>query len=188
MEVASASTGRNDYTEKRITYANLGVPEYWRFDYTGGAYHDAPLVGDRLSDTGVYRPIGMITEADGVIWGYSEVLGLSLCWVEGRLRFWARAQGQYLPDLPESEARADAEAQARADAEAYAASESARADAESARAAAAESPRPNAGAGTAPPRQPLTPTNQAASSPACRPSRPRPIIPPTRPSAQRGMI
>ena len=115
LEVASLSTGRNDYTEKRITYANLGVPEYWRFDYTGGAYHDAPLAGDRLSETGVYRPIEMVTELDGVIWGYSEVLGLSLCWIEGRLRFWDRAQGQYLPDLPESEARADAEA-ARANA------------------------------------------------------------------------
>ena len=124
MEVASPSTGRNDYIQKRVTYANLAVPEYWRFDYTGGAYHDAPLAGDRLSAAGVYRPIEMVTEPDGVIWGYSEVLGLSLCWVEGRLRFWDRAQGQYLPDLPESEARADA-------AEARAARESARADAES---------------------------------------------------------
>ena len=115
MEVASASTGRNDYTGKPTTYADLGVPEYWRFDYTGGAYHDAPLAGDRLSETGVYRPIEMITEPDGVIWGYSEILGLSLCWVEGRLRFWDRAHGRYLPDLPESAARADAEA-ARADA------------------------------------------------------------------------
>ena len=131
MEVASSTTGRNDYTEKRITYANLGVPEYWRFDYTGGAYHDAPLAGDRLSETGVYRPIGMTEEPDGVIWGYSEVLGLSLCWIEGRLRFWDRSQGQYLPDLPESEARADA-AETRADAE------SARAAAESARAYVAE--------------------------------------------------
>ena len=122
LEVASASTGQNDYTEKRITYANLAVPEYWRFDYTGGAYHDAPLAGDRLSETGLYRPIEMIEEPDGVIWGYSEVLGLSLCWVEGRLRFWDWAQGIYLPDLPESATRAAAEsaranaAEARADA------------------------------------------------------------------------
>ena len=145
MEVASPSTGENDYTQKRVTYANLAVPEYWRFDYTGGAYHDAPLAGDQLSETGVYRPIEMVTEPDGVIWGFSEVLGLSLCWVEGRLRFWDRAQGQYLPDLPESAARADA-AEARAVAEsasadaanAHAARESARADAESARADAAE--------------------------------------------------
>ena len=145
MEVASPSTGRNDYTEKRITYANLAVLEYWRFDYTGGAYHDAPLAGDRLSETGVYRPLEMVTEPDGVIWGYSEMLGLSLCWVEGRLRFWYRAQGQYLPDLPESvalvdaaEARAAAES-ARADvAETLATRESARADTESARADAAE--------------------------------------------------
>ena len=139
MEVASPSTGENDYTQKRITYANLGVPEYWRFDYTGGAYHDAPLAGDRLSETGFYRPIEMVTEPDGVIWGYSEVLGLSLCWVAGRLRFWYRAQGMYLPDLPESAARAAA-AETRAAAEsarAYVAEN--RADAESARANAAES-------------------------------------------------
>ena len=145
MEVASPSTGRNDYIQKRVTYANLAVPEYWRFDYTGGAYHDAPLAGDRLSETGVYRPIEMTTEPDGVIWGYSEVLGLSLCWVAGRLRYWDRAQGQYLPDLTESvarvaaaETRAAAEAASAAAANAHAARESARAEAEAEARAAAE--------------------------------------------------
>ena len=146
MEVASPSTGRNDYRQKRVTYADLGVPEYWRFDYTGGAYHAAPLAGDRLSETGIYRPIDMTEEPDGVIWGYSEVLGLSLCWVEGRLRYWDRAQGQYLSDLTESKVRADAAEtrvaveSARADvAETRAARESARADAEAEARAAAES-------------------------------------------------
>ena len=134
MEVASESTGRNDYLDKRATYADLGVPEYWRFDYTGGAYHDAPLAGDRLTENGVYQPIELTTEPDGVIWGHSEALNLSLCWIAGRLRFWARAQGMYLPDLTESAARANAEA-ARANAEAaYAARETARADAAEARA------------------------------------------------------
>ena len=61
-----------------------------------------------------------------MIWGYSEVLGLSVCWVEGRLRFWDRAQRRYLPYHSEDKARADAEA-ARADREA------ARADSEAAR-------------------------------------------------------
>ena len=120
LEVASPTTGVHDYTTKRDIYARLGVPEYWRFDYTGGQYHDAPLGGDRLSPEGGYRPIELHTEPDGVIWGYSEALELSLCWVPGelsygRLRFWNRATGSYLLDLAEerdgrlsAEDRADA--------------------------------------------------------------------------------
>ncbi len=116
LEVASGSTGRRDYIQKRRNYADLGVPEYWRFDHTGGDFHDAPLAGDLLAANGLYQPIELTTEPDGVIWGYSEALGLSVCWVEGSLRFWDRAQGRYLPNQTESEARADA-AEARADAE-----------------------------------------------------------------------
>ena len=48
LEVASRSTGRRDYTVKRTGYAGYGVREYWRFDHTGGRYHDAALAGDRL--------------------------------------------------------------------------------------------------------------------------------------------
>ena len=127
LEVASESTARNDYTTKRITYARLGVPEYWRFDYTGGQHHNAPLAGDRLSESGIYQPIPLTTEPDGVIWGYSEALGVSLCWVAGRLRYWDRVRGRYLPDSTESEARAEAEARARNAAEARAEAEAARA-------------------------------------------------------------
>ena len=131
LEVASESTARNDYTIKRITYARLGVPEYWRFDYTGGQHYNAPLAGDRLSESGIYQPIPLTTEPDGVIWGYSEALGLSLCWVAGRLRYWDRVRGRYLPDSTETEARAEAEA-ARAEAEARARNAAeARAEAES---------------------------------------------------------
>ena len=116
LEVASSTTGRRDYIDKRETYAGLSVPEYWRFDHTGGRYHDAGLAGDLLVD-GEYQPMALTTEPDGVAWGYSEALGLSLCWVQGRLRFWNRAQGSYLTDLSEERARADREA-ARADREA----------------------------------------------------------------------
>ncbi len=138
LEVASEFTARNDYTTKRITYARLGVPEYWRFDYTGGQHYGAPLASDRLSDSGIYQPIPLNMEPDGVIWGYSEALGLSLCWVAGRLRYWDRAQGIYLPDSTETEARAEAEA-ARANAEAARANVAeARAEAESRARAAAE--------------------------------------------------
>ena len=116
LEVASHRTGRRDYIDKREIYATLGVPEYWRFDYTGGDYHDAPLACDLLTDGG-YQPMALDTEPDGLVWGYSEVLGLSVCWIEGRLRFWDRLQRRYLPDHQEDKARADAEA-ARADREA----------------------------------------------------------------------
>ena len=137
MELASDRTGRRDYIDKREIYASLGVPEYWRFDHTGGRYHDAPLAGDLLVD-GHYQPIELTIEPDGVIWGYSEALGLSLCWVEGRLRLWNREQRAYLLDHAEDRARANAEAsradreaQARADADARADREAqARADAD----------------------------------------------------------
>ena len=129
LEVASPTTGANDYTVKRGIYARLEVAEYWRFDYTGGQYHDAPLGGDRLTPEGSYRPIELHTEPDGVIWGYSEALELSLCWVPGevpagQLRFWNRATGSYLPDHAEeregrlaAEARSIAESAARLAAE-----------------------------------------------------------------------
>ena len=44
LEVASESTGRRDYTTKRAIYAEYGVAEYWRFDRSGGQYHDRPLI------------------------------------------------------------------------------------------------------------------------------------------------
>ena len=117
MEIASHRTGRRDYIDKREIYANLGVPEYWRFDYTGGRYHDAPLAGDLLVD-GSYQPIEMTAEPGGVIWGYSEALRLSLCWIERRLRYWDRLQGRYLLDHQEDRARADREAARRRELEA----------------------------------------------------------------------
>ena len=35
LEIASRSTGRRDTVDKRISYAALGIQEYWRFDETG---------------------------------------------------------------------------------------------------------------------------------------------------------
>ena len=130
LEVASESTGKRDYTRKPGIYAGFGVAEYWRFDRTGGQLHDAPLAGDRLVD-GAYQPIPLSTNADGVIWGRSAVLGLDLCWDSGRLRFYDPVAGEYLPDLTESKAQRDAERRARLQ-------QQARADAEQARADAAE--------------------------------------------------
>ena len=110
FEVGSESTGRRDYTVKRETYAEYGVGEYWRFDPSGGEYHDAPLAGDRLVD-GEYEPIEIVSEPDGRHWGYSEAMGLEFWWVrdeslrwnEGELRFRDPVTGEFLRTPVESE-------------------------------------------------------------------------------------
>ena len=116
LEVASESTGQRDYTVKRDIYAAYGVREQWRFDHTGGLYHDAPLAGDRLVN-GELVPIPVVTGADGILRGYSEALGLELHWDRGTLRFWDPATEDYLPDLTEAKAQRDAESEARQAAE-----------------------------------------------------------------------
>ena len=63
LEVASSSTGEQDYLDKRRRYAALGAGEYWRFGHTGGNYHDDPLAGDRLVN-GVYVPIPVSREPE----------------------------------------------------------------------------------------------------------------------------
>ena len=114
LEVASVSTGRIDVTRKRHIYATVGVPEYWRFDPTGGDYHGAPLAGDLLED-GEYRPVQLTTEPDGLLKGYSPVLELSLAWDEGRPRFYDPRTGSYVEDFDEVwDARAAAESRVAA--------------------------------------------------------------------------
>ena len=127
LEIASEHTARRDYITKRPIYADLGVIEYWRYDPTGGRQYDAALAGDRLTAEGIYRPIEIFTEANGVIWGYSEELGLSVCWVERHLRLWDRRQRRYLPnpselslELAGAQAELDSERGARMAAEARA--------------------------------------------------------------------
>ena len=116
LEVASESTGRRDYTVKRDIYAGYLVGEQWRFDPTGGRYHDAPLAGDRLVN-GELVPIPVVTGADGILRGYSEALGLELHWDNGILRFWDPTTSEYLPGLTEAKSQRDAEAAARQAAE-----------------------------------------------------------------------
>ena len=67
LEVASASTGVIDVTDKRDDYAALGIGEYWRFDETG-EHHGARLAGDRLVD-GEYIPIDIEEVAEGILTG-----------------------------------------------------------------------------------------------------------------------
>ena len=115
LEVGSESTGRLDYTVKRETYAEYGVREYWRFDPSGGEFHDTPLAGDTLVD-GKYQPIEIVVEQDGRHWGCSEVLGLEFWWDDGVIRFRDPASGEFLPTLSESEdARQSAERRAQSE-------------------------------------------------------------------------
>ena len=112
LEVASATTGREDVTRKPAVYARIGVAEYWRFDPSGGRYHGEPLYGGVLSG-GVYRPVELTTEPDGILKGYSPVLGLSLSWDEGWPRFYDPVTARYQETNREVwAARAEAEARA----------------------------------------------------------------------------
>ena len=115
LEVAARSTGRVDYTDKRLAYERYGVAEYWRYDPSGGEYHDAALAGDLLVD-GRYEPIAIETLDDNRLRGYSEALGLYVCWEDGRLRFFDPRTEGYLRSHDEAEARAGT-AEARAEEE-----------------------------------------------------------------------
>ena len=130
LEVASESTGEVDYTDKRDEYESYGIPEYWRFDSSGGDYHDAALAGDRLVD-GRYEPIE-IQEMGGLSRrGYSAVLDLWLCWEDQRLRLFDAKTEEYLRTHDEEYDRAELEAYERRQAEMRAALAETRAERES---------------------------------------------------------
>ncbi len=130
LEVASVHTAERDYTEKRDGYAGYGVSEYWRFDPTDGRRYPAGLEGDRLAG-GAYSPIELEYYGANNKRGYSEALGLYVCWEDGMLRLYDPESENYLRTHEESEARAEAESEARL-------AEAARADYADARAALAE--------------------------------------------------
>ena len=103
LEIASETTAERDVTVKRLGYAEMEVPEYWQFDWTGGRLYGAALAGHRLVE-GVYQPIDLTTDADGMTCGHSDTLGLDLCWDGLTLRFYDPSIGEYLRTYRESEA------------------------------------------------------------------------------------
>ena len=114
LEVASPHTALNDYTTKREGYAAFGVPEYWRFDPTGGERYPVGLAGDRLVD-GKYQPIAVSQAEEGIYLGYSVVLNLELRWERGQLRWFDPVSQRYLlTHDDEAEGRIAAEADAAA--------------------------------------------------------------------------
>ena len=109
LEIASPNTALNDYTRKREAYAEFGIPEYWRFDNSGGEYYPEPLAGDRLVD-GEYQPLTIHQTTGGGFRGHSEALNLDLCWEQGQLRWYDPAAQRYLlTHDEEAEARIAAE-------------------------------------------------------------------------------
>ncbi len=114
LEIASERTGYRDETVKRQDYAGMGVPEYWRFDPTGGRFyriHRTHIAGDRLVDS-EYRPITIHRTDAEHYWGHSDVLNLDLCWENGELRWYDPAAQRYLPTFDdERAARRTAESQ-----------------------------------------------------------------------------
>ena len=113
LEIASESTRTVDLVRKPPIYAQIGVPELWRFDPTGGRYYRFVLDGLRLVG-GEYQPIELTTEPDGILKGYSEVLGLSLAWDNGWPRFFDPATGAYLENWRQDREALRAEREARA--------------------------------------------------------------------------
>ena len=105
LEVASPTTGVADYTDKRSDYERYGVGEYWRFDPSGGDYHDAALAGDVLVD-GNYEPIAIEMLEGVLLRGYSAALGLYVCWEGRHLRFYDPVEERYLPTPREEVERA----------------------------------------------------------------------------------
>lgn len=123
LEVLSPSTSRNDLTDKKYTFATLGVREYWLVA-PGGRLMDEELVGYRLRGQSYQR---MRRDGKGRL--ASGALGLELRIVEdpdveliddknATLRFYDLDSGEVLRSHSELEAaRLEAEA-ARLEAEA----------------------------------------------------------------------
>ena len=125
-----------DYTDKRLDYERYGIAEYWRFDPSGGEYHDAALAGDRLAEGG-YEPIAIETLGEGNLRGYSDALSLYMCWEGGELKLYDPRAEDYLPSHEEeragrleAELRAERESAGRREAELRAEQERARAERE----------------------------------------------------------
>ncbi len=145
LEIASYRTRRIDTGQKRLDYAALGIPEYWRFDHTpDGRWHGARLAGDLLVD-GRYEPVDIAELPDGVLQGYSPALNLHLRWERGELAFHDPATGRPIATFDSERVRADraeaernAERKARAAEQTRAATAEAEREAERSRADAAE--------------------------------------------------
>ena len=82
-EIASLSTHRNDSRHKRDVYAMLRIPEYWRFDSTGGRLYGRAIIGERLVN-GQYERFPLLHYDDGSEGSTSPLLNLNFRWRDDR--------------------------------------------------------------------------------------------------------
>ena len=92
MEVASPSTAANDLGWKRELYQRLGIPEYWRFDPTGGELYGQPIAGERLV-AGRYEEYELQKGDDGSVRAHSELLTWCFTGMARNLTRWTRPLG-----------------------------------------------------------------------------------------------
>ena len=85
IEVASHSTYRSDNVRKREIYRQIGVPEYWRFDPSGGDFYGQPIIGEELVN-GQYRQFPLNQYDDESVGATSLVLNLNFRWREEQFR------------------------------------------------------------------------------------------------------
>lgn len=104
IEVASRSTFRNDNVRKREIYRQIGVPEYWRFDPTGGDFSGRPIIGERLVE-GRYEQLPLIEYDAGEVGSTSPALNLNFRWREWRFRIHDPATGEEMQHWQETAAR-----------------------------------------------------------------------------------
>ena len=76
VEIASPSTYRNDSGRKRDIYRMLAVPEYWRFNPTGGEMFGQAVIGERLS-AGEYERLPLLHYDGAAAGSTSPVLNLN---------------------------------------------------------------------------------------------------------------
>ena len=76
VEIASPSAYRIDAGRKRDVYQMLGVPEYWRFDPTGGGMLGQAVIGEQLI-AGRYERLPLLSYEGGVAGSTSPLLNLN---------------------------------------------------------------------------------------------------------------
>ena len=76
VEIASPSTYRNDMGRKRDIYQMLLVPEYWRFDPTGGRMFGQAVIGEQLIE-GRYQRLPLLRYPGDVVGSTSPRLNLN---------------------------------------------------------------------------------------------------------------
>ena len=110
LEVTSKSTRDVDEQKKPITYAQMGVREYFQYDPSGD-YLKPALKGRSLVGNS-YQVLTPHRLPDGTLCVPSVVLGLELRLLpNGQLRFFSQQTGEYLLTYVEQGQRAEAERQ-----------------------------------------------------------------------------